>query len=211
MSDESIDPLIDVACDRLVEHGLEVFVRRERGGNAPDATLALRWGGVRQRFSLYGAPAVRLARVLAARQGANPALVAAPWISPRIGEQLRAAQVAYVDSVGNASIRFGPVLVEVSGRPRPPRAPRSAPDGHEGPPVRLRQLVTPAHARVVSALLDEPALGAATLRDLAAAAGVSLGQAHKTATLLAEAGFHRDRLEADQVTTLRHVLDIAAG
>lgn len=200
------DELIDAVCDRLVEHGLEVFVRRERGGNAPDATLALRWGGVRQRFSLYGAPAVRLARVLAAaRQGADPALVAAPWISPRMGEQLRAAQVAYVDSVGNASIRFGPVLIEVSGRPRPPR---SAGSGAEAPPVRMRRLVTPANARVVAALLADPGLGAAPLRDLAEAAGVSLGQAHKTATLLAEAGFHRDRLKADQITTLQNLMDI---
>lgn len=198
------DELIDAVCDRLVEHGLEVFVRRERGGNAADATLALRWGGVRQRFSLYGAPAVRLGRVLASRQGADPALVAAPWIAPRMGEQLRAAQVAYVDTVGNASVRFGPVLLEVSGRPRPPRA------QPEAPAVRLRQLVSPAHARVVSALLADEALGAATLRELADAAGVSLGQAHKTATLLAAAGFHRDRLQADQVTTLQNLMDIAA-
>lgn len=202
------DELIDAVSDRLVEHGLEVFVRRERGPHAADATLALRWGGVRQRFSLYGAPAVRLARVLAARdgaarEGAAPALVAAPWISPRMGAQLRAAQVAYVDSVGNASLRFGPVLIEVSGRARPPR-PVTAPTS-----VRLRQLVTPANARVVTALVADPALGAATLRDLAAAAGVSLGQAHKTASLLAEAGYHRDRLHADQITTLQNLLDIA--
>ena len=201
------DELIDTVCDRLVEHGLEVFVRRERGGSsAPDATLALRWGGVRQRFSLYGAPAVRLGRVLAAAgQSADPALVAAPWISPHMGEQLREAHLAYVDTVGNASIRFGPVLLEVSGRPRPPRP------AAEAPPVRLRQLVTPANARVVSALVTDPAIGRATLRDLAGAAGVSLGQAHKTATLLAAAGFHRDRLSTDQVATLENLLSIAAG
>lgn len=201
------DELIDAVCDRLVEHGLEVFVRRERGGSsAPDATLALRWGGVRQRFSLYGAPAIRLARVLAAaRQGSDPALVAAPWIAPRMGEQLRAVQVAYVDTVGNASLRFGPVLVEVAGRPRPRRP------AAEAPAVRLRQLVTPAHARVVSALVADPALGAATLRQLAGAADVSLGQAHKTATLLAAAGFHRDRLGADQLATLQNLLSIATN
>lgn len=200
------DELIDTACDRLVEHGLEVFVRRERGGSGPDATLALRWGGVRQRFSLYAAPAVRLGRVLAAAaQSPDPALVAAPWIAPRVGVQLRGAQLAYVDSVGNASIRFGPVLVEVSGRPRPPRP------ASEAPSVRLRQLVTPANARVVAALLREPALGQGTLRDLAGAADVSLGQAHKTATLLAAAGFHRDRLGADQLSTLQNLLSIAGG
>jgi|SRR5580765_4926967 len=198
------DEIIDAACDRLAEHGLEVFVRREQRPQGPDATVALRWGGVRQRFSLYGVPAVRLAHVLTVRGGADPALVAAPWISPRMGAQLRAAQVAYVDSVGNASIRFGPVLVEVSGRPRPPRP------AEQAPPVRLRQLVTPANSRVVAALLDDPALGGAGLRELSAAAGVSLGQAHKTATLLAEAGFHRDRLRPDQIATLQNLLDIAS-
>ena len=229
------DELVEAVAARLREYGVECSVRHERSPLVrADATLALRWSRSHQRFALHVMPAIRLTEVLAARDESSPAMVTAPWISPRIGEQLRQAGVSYVDSVGNASVRFGTVLIEVSGRPRPVRAARSARSGGSargGGSARARAgrseaaasrgaaaggrrtstLLTPANRRVVSALLDDPALGTASLRRLAAEAGVSLGQAHKATTLLAEAGFHRDRLSDAQRAALADVLAAVGG
>lgn len=189
----------------LEEYGVDCTVRVERSPLVgADATLALRWGASHQRFALYAMPGIRLARVLAARDESPRVLVTAPWISARMGAQLREAGVGYVDSVGNASVRFGTVLIEVSGRPRPPRP-------SDPSPTRTAPLLTSANRRVIAALLADPALGRATLRDLAAAAEVSLGQAHKASALLAEAGFHRDRLSDSQRDALADVLAAVDG
>lgn len=200
--------LVDAVRDHLEEYGVDCTVRVERSPLVrADATLALRWGTSHQRFALYAMPGIRLAQVLAARDESPRVLVTAPWISARVGAQLRDAGVGYVDSVGNASVRFGTVLVEVSGRPRRSRPARPVP----GLSTRSSTLLTPANRKVVAALLADPALGQATLRDLAAAAGVSLGQAHKASTLLADAGFHRDRLGDAQRVALADVLDAVDG
>lgn len=208
--------LVDAVRTHLGEYGVDCTVRVERSPLVrADATLALRWGASHQRFALHTMPAIRLARVLAARDESPHVLVSAPWISARVGAQLREAGVAYVDSVGNASVRFGTVLIEVAGRPRPPRSSptEAGSEGQqaEGSAGRRTALLTPANRKVVAALLAEPALGQATLRELAAAAGVSLGQAHKASALLGDAGFHRDRLSDAQRDALADVLAAVDG
>jgi hypothetical protein len=67
-------------------------------------------------------------------------------------------------------------------------------------------LLTPANRRVITALLQDPALASAPLREVAAAAGVSLGQAHKSVSLLASAGYHRERMDEGQRAALAGVL-----
>jgi hypothetical protein len=212
---EQIDALIDAALGHLTQAGLDVTVRRERSGlTRADATVALRWAGSRQRWAVHATDAIRLRDLLEAR-AAGPVLVVAPWIAPSMGERLRAAQVAYVDSVGNAAVRFGPVLIEVSGRKRPGRGlDTSSPttggrvaSASERIETRSGQLLTPANRQVISALLADPSLETATLRELAAAAGVSVGQAHKSVALLASAGYHRGHLDEAQRAALSGVLD----
>jgi hypothetical protein len=196
----SIETLVEAARDRLGEYGVDCSVRYETSPLVrADATVAMRWGGARQRFAVHAMAAVRLSEVLIVRDGATPVLVVAPWISPRLGARLRAIGVGYVDSVGNASVRFGTVLIEVSGRKRPERGPDR--------PARNGRLLSPANRRVIAALLADPALEQATLRELAAAAEVSVGQAHKSVTLLADAGYHRDRFDERQRQALAGVLD----
>lgn len=197
---DETDALIDAARERLVELGLDVSLRRESAAHVrADATVALRLSGSRQRFAVYARPAVRLREVLEASAAAGgstgPVLVVARWISAAMGARLREAGICFLDSVGNAWIRFGAVHIEISGRPRPPAAPREA-----------GSLLTPANRRVIAALLADPALEVAPLRELAAAAGVSVGQAHKSVTLLAEAGYPRDRLDPAQRAALADVL-----
>ncbi|WP_017936562.1 hypothetical protein [Nocardioides sp. Iso805N] len=219
-----MESLVEAARSWLLEWGMECSVRYEQSPLVrADATLALRWGGARQRFAVHALPAVRLSSVLAASEAGAPVLVVAPWISPRIGGQLRAIGVAYVDSVGNASVRFGTVLIEVSGRKRPSKraepveVPLDELGGHEPrtPSLSSRErsgrLLTPANRRVIAALLADPALEAAPLRELAEAAGVSVGQAHKSVTLLAGAGYHRGRMDARQRAALAGVLDAVAS
>ena len=206
----STKTLVEAVRGHLGEYGVECTVRVERSPLVlADATLALRWGASHQRFSLYAMPAIRVSQLLAAREESPHVLVTAPWVSPRIGAQLREADVCYVDSVGNASVRFGTVLIEVSGRPRPPRATEDIEAGERG--RRTASLLTPANRRVIAALVADPVLGQATLREIAAAAEVSLGQAHKASALLAEAGFHRDRLGEAQVAALADLLAAVDG
>jgi hypothetical protein len=64
---------------------------------------------------------------------------------------------------------------------------------------------------VITALLEDPSLETATLRELAAAAGVSVGQAHKSVALLASAGYHRGHLDEAQRAALSGVLAAVAG
>jgi hypothetical protein len=197
------ESLVEAARSHLVEWGLDCSVRYERSPLVrADATLALRWAGTRQRLAVHAMTSVRLAAVLAAADAGgtgDPVLVVAPWISPKVGAQLRGLGIAYVDSVGNASLRFGTVLIEVVGRKRPSRE-------RAEPVARRGRLLTPANRRVIGALLADPGLEVAPLRELAAAAGVSVGQAHKSVSLLAAAGYHRDRMDEAQRAALAGVL-----
>jgi len=209
-AEASVESLVEGARAFLVERGIDCSVRYEHSPMVrADATLALRWGGARQRLAVHAMSSVRLTAVLAAvADTTTPVLVVAPWISPKIGEQLRAIGVAYVDSVGNAFLRFGTVLIEVSGRRRPGR--NGGSDG-VSPTVssgeRTGRLLTPANRQVIAALLADESLEGAPLRVLAEEAGVSVGQAHKSVMLLAAAGYHREHLDPTQRAALRGVLE----
>lgn len=217
---ELVESLVEAARSHLAGCGIDCSVRYERSPLVrADATLALRWGGTRQRLAAHAMGSVRLTAVLAAAASASgagdPVLIVAPWISPKVGARLREIGIAYVDSVGNASVRFGTVLIEVVGRPRPIDRLRGRPTDAEpveapldklGVRARAGRLLTPANRRVIGALLADPGLETAPLRELAAAAGVSVGQAHKSVTLLAAAGYHRDRMDEAQRTALAGVL-----
>lgn len=93
----------------------------------------------------------------------------------------------YLDAAGNAWIQFGDVLIDVRGRPRPVDAPRTPGSGN---------LFSVGRDQVVMALLAWPHRWEAPQRDVAAAAGVSLGQAHNTLTLLAQAEYATTGREA---------------
>ncbi len=198
-----VNTLMEAARRHFESVGLECSVRLENSPLvAADATIALRWGASRQRFAVHAMDPVRMEGVLAARveQGG---MVVAPWISPAMGRKLSGAGVAWADSVGNMAVRFGMVVVEINGRPRP------APRASNGTSVRTVSLMTAANVKILAAIVDDPALGAASLRVLAERAQVSLGQAHKAVSLLASAGYHRDRLGPDQLVALGDLVRVA--
>lgn len=63
---------------------------------------------------------------------------------------------------------------------------------------RAGRLLTPASRRVITPLLDDPRLEIAPLRVLAEAAGVSVGQTHKSVMLLTGAAYPREQLDETQ-------------
>lgn len=119
----------------------------------------------------------------------SPTLVLAGFVSPRTADALRRASVQYLDTAGNAWIEFGDVLIDVRGRPRPKNIEPAPATGN---------LFSTARAQVIFALLAWPELWQAPHRDVARAAGVSVGQAHNTRQLLSEAGYTRGPRQTGQ-------------
>ncbi len=150
------------------------------------ANVRLTRGASSQEYNLVYAPSVRVADEGRAPDVELPRLVFTTFVAPKSAEAFRRAGVHYLDAAGNAWIRFGDVLVDVRGQRRP---------ANEDPPARAAagNLFSTGRAQVTLALLAWPQLWEAPQRELARAAGVSLGQAHNTLTLLTEAGYGPDR------------------
>ncbi|MFF2112492.1 type IV toxin-antitoxin system AbiEi family antitoxin [Rhodococcus koreensis] len=136
----------------------------------------------------------------------SPVLVVGERITERSATSLRDLRIQYIDSLGNAYIEFGDVYIDVRGRRPKPREPESGSNyhdnvRHEPSPRSAHNLFSPRRSQVVFALLSWPHLAAARVRDIATAAGVSMGQAHDALSLLENAGFlHRGTaLRPDQV------------
>jgi hypothetical protein len=95
------------------------------------------------------------------RAAKRPVLVLAPYVGRSMGQRLAAAGVSYLDRQGNCHLAIGrKLLFHVEGR----TAPR---EQHEARGIRA-----PGY-QVLFALLAEPSLLRATVRDLAAASGSS--------------------------------------
>jgi hypothetical protein len=159
------------------------------------AKVHLTRGGSDQDYALLYGPAVRLADAGRAGEADLPTLVFATFVAPKTAETFRRAGVQYLDTVGNAWIKFGDVLIDVRGRSRPDGA---AARSHVG----AGNLFSTGRAQVVFALLAWPRLWEAPRREVAHAAGVSLGQAHNALTLLAESGYGSERAHAHQTELL---------
>lgn len=111
-----------------------------------------------------------------------PTLVFTTFVAPRSAEYLRRVGVHYLDTAGNAWVEFGEVLIDIRGRPRPHGADTAR-------PATAHNLFSASRAQVAFALLAWPRLWDAPLRQLAHAAGVSLGKAHDSRALLMKAGY----------------------
>lgn len=159
----------------------DVAVRREG-----DRDVVLTAGGVERRARVLvqsrpGMPDPD--RVEQARSHGLPVLVTALHVSNKLAAGLRKASLDFVDASGNASIRLPGLVIEVSGRPRgtlaqrPTRAPTGSRSG----------------VRVLLTLLAHPdTAGERTVRDIADAAGVSVGSAHAVMRDLREQRFLYD-------------------
>ncbi|MDO8989202.1 MAG: type IV toxin-antitoxin system AbiEi family antitoxin [Sideroxyarcus sp.] len=99
-----------------------------------------------------------------ARYG-KPGMLVTGYINQQMAERLKALDVAFLDTAGNAYINTPKLFVYVTGRKPQAPAPREK---------RVRALRTTG-LKVIFALLCRPDLVNAPYRDIAAAAGVALG------------------------------------
>jgi hypothetical protein len=157
-------------------------------------TVCLARGASKQDYALLYGPRITFTDVAKVDSAGLPTLVLTSFVSPRTAETLRRVGVQYLDNAGNAWVTFGDVLVDIRGRSRvyPEPVPRTA----------VGNLFSVLRAQVVCALLAWPSLWNATRREIAHAAGVSLGQAHNTMVLLAEAGYESDQVRPGRTPLL---------
>jgi hypothetical protein len=178
------DPLEGLAA-QLAELGLDARAEPATPvrNRVARAALRLAHGESTQDYALTYGPHVSLTTAGPDTAG-QVGFAYAPYITAKTADSFRRAGVQYVDAAGNAWIQFGDVLIDVRGRLRPAgAAPRTA---------AAANLFSTGRAQVVFVLLAWPDLWDAPQRELARAAGVSLGQAHNTLALLVQAGYERD-------------------
>ena len=192
-----MDDLLRSFVARLGDHGVTARVGAalpaRHGVQA--ATVRLTRGDSSQKYTLIYGSAVKVADTAGIGDPNVPTLVLTTFVAPKSSETFRRAGVQYLDIAGNAWVEFGEVLVDVRGHRRPVNV---------DPLARMTgvNLFSTGRAQVTFALLAWPQLWGAPQRDLAHAAGVSLGQAHNTLTLLAEAGYGPDRDRPGQTQML---------
>jgi hypothetical protein len=95
----------------------------------------------------------------------KPGVLVVQYMTPPMAERLKALDVAFLDTAGNAYINTPKLFVYITGRKPQALAPREK---------RVRAL-RPTGLKVIFVLLCQPELVNAPYRDIAAAAGVALG------------------------------------
>jgi hypothetical protein len=180
------DTIADLAAQLLDPFGLRVRVLPS--DSRDDAVIELSRGGNSRRYAVEARRGVRLADLWSGRQRTGDALlVLTDHVGPRTAAALRHADVNYADAAGNAWLAFDDVLIDVQGRPRS----AAAAPALGGPQARPGNIFSSRRAQVVFALLAWPQLWQATHREIAKAAGVSVGLANSTLHLLTKAGYDR--------------------
>lgn len=140
-------------------------------------------------------------RPSSARRHKPSAVVGHDYVSPQLAARYRAANQPYVDTLGNAHLPFEHFLVDVQGRLPEPRA--------ESTELRAHQAFGAAGSRLVLLLLSDPDYGAtATVRDFAAATGVSVGTISGTLRDLSSNGFLTDSHAGRRLHNARQLAEL---
>lgn len=177
--------VLNTVRDRLQEFD----IRFDEAESPTGPLVTLSRAGHRQQYAAVVAEPMTLSSVI--RGHRTPAssfteLVIGHRVSRRSAAAFREAGIQFVDALGNASIRFGNVLIEVQGRTDSGVRPTDARNDPARPPANI---FSSRRAQVILVLLTWPDLSTATVRDIAEAAGVSTGQAHDTLGQLEQTGF----------------------
>lgn len=151
-----------------------------------DYVATLSRGSLEQSYGVVVKRQITLAAVAAIDQTRLdlPLLVVGARITARSADALHEAGIQYADAAGNAFVTFGDVYVDVRGR-----RPIGPEDGSMRPISRATNIFSARRAQVICSLLAWPSLAHARVKDIAEAAGVSVGQAHDTLSQLQEGGF----------------------
>ncbi|WP_429884327.1 type IV toxin-antitoxin system AbiEi family antitoxin [Geoalkalibacter halelectricus] len=165
--------------------------------HAGHLALSGSWGDCRYRVQVV-ARLTPLAARLVIHQAQDtqeaPLLLLADFVSERLAGELRGHGIAFLDTVGNASLREGGLLVEVSGRKR------------KAPPVRTSRGFQPSGLRLIHLLLRKPEALNWNYRRLAKEAGLALGAVGPVLKELEERGFSREDTSGKR--RLRNRLDL---
>ncbi|MFZ2502610.1 MAG: type IV toxin-antitoxin system AbiEi family antitoxin [Nocardioides sp.] len=171
---------------RFEEYGLRVDAHQPRKHDAGyDLDLVLSRGGFHQAFAMQLKARPTLSNLSAFRMheiGEIPLLVGASAVSPRSADGFRRAGIQFIDAAGNASIRFGDVLIDVRGR-------RAGIDPSLLEREKGGNLFSRARSQVAFVLLQWPRLWRRSQRELAEAAGVSVGHANDAVRMFRQSGF----------------------
>lgn len=173
----------EVARERLREFGIALEIEAPAHALSGDAIVTLSRGNATARYEMHVLKSMTLSALVHGKvpTPAHPLLIIGDRISRRSAAAFREAGIQFVDALGNAFVTFGDVLVEVHGR-----------TGTTIQAARTRHpanIFSPRRAQVGCVLLSWPELATAKVRDVATAAGVSVGQAHDSLVQLEEAGF----------------------
>ncbi|GAB2833028.1 type IV toxin-antitoxin system AbiEi family antitoxin [Microbacterium insulae] len=183
---------------RLDEYGLRVYsgysespISDLEPGIPERATVAHERG--KREMTLLYAPTMTMTDI--GRFGSDfltprSSLVMGTRINERSADMFRRHGVNFLDEAGNAYVDFEGVHIDVRGRRN-----ESKPAAKEFSGIRSTNLFSTKRSQVIFALMTWPDLLSAPLRSLAHTAGVSLGQAQETLTLLQEANFVSDTVD----------------
>lgn len=193
MIDSGYD-LMEVARISLASFGISLEIEGDTDdGGAVGLAVTLARGGQRRRYAAKVTEHMTLSSVARGGHGpavraSRPLLVIGDRINRRSAAALRNAGIQFVDSLGNASIAFGSVFVEVQGRGEA----RTQASGPRQPVARRQSsanLFSARRSQIILVLLTWPGLASARVREVADAAGVSVGQAHDALAQLQQVGF----------------------
>ena len=202
--------LLDAVQERLREFGIAPQVERQDPIAGIDAIITLSRDGQSQRYVAEARTPTTLGSAFRRKHDQfggepDPLLIIGHRVSRRSADAFRAAGIQFVDALGNAFIAFGSVLIDVQGRTESGTA-TSDTYRHTDQPPRPTNIFSSRRSQVILALLTWLELRHATVREVATAAGVSVGQAHDTLNRLQQAGFlmpgSRRLEQADQVLDL---------
>lgn len=180
--------------------GLNVLLGAWAAGDLPDAWIEL----AGQRMAVEIKPripanlGILLERVKTLSQ---PALVCTDYINPRQAEQLKAANVQFMDAAGNAFINQPSLYVFIKGNKL---------EAHLTPLQKeANRAFEPAGLKVIYALLTRPNMITAPYREIAQYTGVALGTVGWVINGLRDAGFLIDvrGRQARELVNKRRLMD----
>ncbi|MGP5015276.1 type IV toxin-antitoxin system AbiEi family antitoxin [Glutamicibacter sp. BW77] len=120
--------------------------------------------------------------------GCRKLLLVGPRITERSAEIFRLQGINYIDQAGNAFVSFEGVHIDIRGR----RAPRSSTQRYTQLKRGGVNLFSLKRSQIIFAFLTWPGLLQGPIRQLARAAGTSIGQTQETLELLTQYGFLDD-------------------
>lgn len=112
-------------------------------------------------------------------------LLVADYVNPKMAEELRQANVQFIDTAGNAYINQPPTYIYIRGN-RP-----EAPTGQQ--PGEHTRAFEPAGLKTIFALLSNPALVAEPYRKIVDVAGVAVGTVGRVLNDLKGLGYIKDQ------------------